>query len=98
MVRGTVYDGLRTNAVALAAATVDFAAADTLAALARLTAASLRERPIAGLTWDGGDAESLCFGDEDGVAANAIAATTMGSGRDAGTKMSERWMLSLYDF
>jgi DNA polymerase III subunit beta len=67
----------------LAAATVEFAAADVPAALARLAAASSYERPTAGLIWDGGDTLSLCLAHEDGIAADAIAATTTGNGRVA---------------
>lgn len=63
-----------------AAAAVTFATADMLAALARLAAASSHERPTAGMTWDGGDALSLCLVHEDGIATDAIAATTTSRG------------------
>jgi DNA polymerase-3 subunit beta len=65
----------------LAAATVTFATADMLAALARLAAASLRGQATVGMTWDGGDALALCLANEADIAADAIAATTTGSGR-----------------
>jgi DNA polymerase-3 subunit beta len=67
----------------LAAATAEFAAADMLAALGRLVAASSRERPAVGMTWSGGDGLSLCLVDEDGIASDTIAAKTTGGGRAA---------------
>jgi DNA polymerase-3 subunit beta len=68
-----------------AATTVTFAAADMLAALARLSAASLRGQATVGMTWDGADALSLCLVREDDIAADSITATTTGSGRVACT-------------
>jgi DNA polymerase III subunit beta len=60
-----------------------FTTADMLSALARLTAVSSHERPAVGMKWDGGDALSMCLVNEDGVAADAIAATTTSTGRVA---------------
>jgi hypothetical protein len=74
------YEGL---VPPLAATTADFATPDVLAALARLTATSSHESPTVGMSWDGSGTVSLCLVREDGIAADAIAATTTGSGRIA---------------
>jgi DNA polymerase-3 subunit beta len=66
-----------------ASTTATFAAADMLGALARLTATSSHEHPAVGLTWDGGDALSLCLAQEGGIATDVIAAATTSSGRVA---------------
>jgi DNA polymerase III sliding clamp (beta) subunit (PCNA family) len=81
----------------LATTAATFAAADMLSALARLTAASAQQRPVAGVTWDGGRALSLCLVHEDGTATDAIAATTTGTGRVACTTGQLKKVIEVMD-
>jgi DNA polymerase III sliding clamp (beta) subunit (PCNA family) len=68
-----------------AATAEDFDSAQMRHAVARLAAVSGRDddRAAVGLTWNGGNALSLCLANEDGIASDMVAATTSGSARVA---------------